>query len=150
MIVHAYALWSWQPVATSCPPAENDTQDTVSACLRGELIGWLLSRFHNRTVLSCDALAKMRSCIAMALIPAVCSFRPMICSQVEVFHVLIQWSADPDISSAPQARQDTVSECPLRAVIRSPVLASQTLTEQSPGPKDSSNPPVANLSVSGE
>jgi len=47
---HVYAFLSKQLVARSLPSAENDTDATTFACWRGELMGWLLSRFHNRTV----------------------------------------------------------------------------------------------------
>jgi hypothetical protein len=55
-----YALLSQQPVANCFPSVENDTQYTGSVCWRGEPMNWPFSRFHNRAVLSYDALARIR------------------------------------------------------------------------------------------
>jgi hypothetical protein len=116
-ISHVYALLSLQPVANCFPSVGNDTQSTASACWRGEPMGRPFSRFHNRAVLSRDALAKIRSLgeTATALMEWVCSVKTAICCQVIVFHVLIDSSCEPEISifpSAVQARQFTSAMCP--------------------------------------
>jgi hypothetical protein len=59
-ISHVYALLSEQPVANSFPSVENDGHSTTPVCWRGEPMGWPFSRFHNRAVLSSDALARIR------------------------------------------------------------------------------------------
>src|ERR1700710_2529582 len=114
---HMYALWSSQPVASSMPSVENDVHLTNLACWRGEPMGWPVSKFHNRAVLSSDALARIRPFgeIAMPQTVLVCPVQTAMCCQVIAFHVLIE-SPDPDISVVPsvvQARQVTVLVCPL-------------------------------------
>src|ERR1700709_939309 len=91
---HRYALWSSHPVASSMPSVENDVHLTVLSCWRGEPMGWPVSRFHNRTVLSYDALARIRPFgeIAMPQTELVCPVQTVICCQVIVFHVLIEQS----------------------------------------------------------
>src|ERR1700712_5057038 len=127
---HMYALLSSQPVASSMPSVENDMHLTGSSCWRGEPMGWPVSRFHNRAVLSYDALARIRPFgeIAMPQTVLVCPVQTAICCQVVVFQVLIEQSPDPEISVFPsgvQARQVTVS--PLRFATSLPVFASQIL-----------------------
>jgi hypothetical protein len=63
-------------------------------------MGWPVSKFHNRAVLSSDALARIRPFreIAMPQIVSVCPVHTAICCQVVVFHVLIEESHDPEIS----------------------------------------------------
>src|ERR1700710_213267 len=128
---HMYAFLSKQPVASSMPSVENDVHLTKLACWRGEPMGWPVSRFHNRAVLSYDALARIRPFgeIAMRKTVLVWPVQTAICSQVIVFHVLIEESLDPEISvfpSAVQARQFTCkcNVCPLRFARGLPVFAS--------------------------
>src|ERR1700709_479169 len=116
---HMYALLSSQPVASSLPSGANDVHLTQSSCWRGEPMGWPVSKFHNRAVLSQDALARIRPFgeIAMPWTVLVCPVQTAICCQVVVFHVLIDKSPDPEISVFPsgvQARQYTVLVSPLR------------------------------------
>src|ERR1700709_1766378 len=99
-ISHVYALLSQQAVANCFPSVENDGHSTASVCWRGEPMGWPFSRFQSRAVLSNDALARIRPFgeIAMPKTPLVCPLQTAICSQVVVFHVLIEESSDPEIS----------------------------------------------------
>jgi hypothetical protein len=85
---HIYAFVSSQPVASCFPPAENDTQFKSSACWRGKQMGRPLSRFHNRAVLSCDALARMRPFGDIAIAMAMAVSRTAVCCHLVVFHVL--------------------------------------------------------------
>src|ERR1700710_1209943 len=95
-------------------------------------MGWPVSRFHNRAVLSYDVLARIRPFgeIATPLTGLACPVQTAICCQVIVFHVLIEESPDPEISVFPsvvQARQVTVAVSPLRFARSLPVFASQIL-----------------------
>jgi hypothetical protein len=98
-ISHEYALLPKLPVASSLPSLENDTQDTESACWRGEPMGWPFSRFHNCAVWSSDTLARIQPSgeIAMPVTVFVCLVKTAVCCQVVVFHVLIEQSDDPDM-----------------------------------------------------
>src|ERR1700709_558510 len=98
-ISHVYALLSRQAVASSLPSAENETPSTRFTCWRGEPMGWLFSRFHNRAVLSIDALARIRPFGEITMpVTQLCPVKMAICCQVAVFHILIDRSRDPEIS----------------------------------------------------
>src|ERR1700710_1956289 len=91
-ISHVYAFVSQKPVANCFPSVENDGHSTASACWRGEPMGWPFSRFQSRAVSSYDALARIRPFreIAMPKTVLVCPVQTAICSQVVVFHILIE------------------------------------------------------------